>query len=714
MKKSFGKHLLMSMLVGMALTTTSISLVHAATPVDGKVVLKKILENQSLTEDEKNWFINVFGAFKQTQDGIQIDELFLKTKGYLGAPLIGQNNTQIPNAATYDGAVYGRNNVWGGRAYILGEDSSALSSNSTVAVGYQLDVMGEESIGIGMHSTVLPYNSESVASGGIVIGSNALSNYMSTAIGAGAIASGEFSLALGSGAEASSEQASTFIKNVNYQNYDAYLQQNLHDEFGVYDSAQGFRERRDQVNQKLFEKNKDWFSSMKITSYEDLVSKLRDKPSEKTKTDEIMHALAIKALIHSQDYSQNTLAPMALGYQSKAYGNFSAAMGVGSVASADNSVALGYASVVVPEDIIDSPKTPYSGVKLSVNGNGLTGAAKETLLGAISVGNKSSAGTNLRQILYVGDGTRDTDAVNLRQLRGALFNGVKAGNGVTITPQDDPQKPDYGTITINASQTVVNASDLQAGKNITIKDNVISAKDTVYEAGDNVSITKVAGKEDTYKISFMGSTGGGGGTNFSLKGDKGDALQVTDGKTVNLIGGATDLDSRANIGVETTANGAQFRLAKHINTEGATFSKAGSVSSTTVDDKGVVINSQNQAPISLTTEGLDNGGQRIRHIADGVAPDDAVSVRQLKQVQQKMKKHSDAGVASALAAAGIPQSMRGGKSMFGIAGGSYNGQTAMAVGFSHTSDNARMVLKVSGTTDSNSKYGISAGFGYEF
>lgn len=426
-------------------------------------------------------------------------------------------------------------------------------------------------------------------------------------------------------------------------------------------------------------------------------------------------------------------------------------------------------------------------------------------------------GNYVRQIKHLADATDDTDAVNLRQLRGALFNGIKAGDGVTITKQDDSTKPDYGTITVTATNTntgnaatyafeagdnvtvkteekdgvthvtisatdkdttytagdnvkiengVISATDKDttytAGDNVTIKDGVISAKDTTYtagenitiddnnkisaakyEAGDNVSIKKKEGADNTFVIS---ATNSGGGTDFNVKGDIGEATQVKSGDTVNITGGATDLSHNANIGVEKADDGLKLRLAKDITTESITLSKgengkstkmdaesvtvnngkqstkvsAESVSvnngsqHTTVNAGGISVNSNNQAPVSLTSRGLDNGGNRISNVADGVQPHDAVNVSQLNRVKKKMEKHSDAGTAAAIAVGNLPHAMHSGKSMVAVAGGSYGGESAVAIGVSHTNEKGNVILKLSGTSDSNGKYGVGAGVGYEF
>ncbi|WP_070111412.1 hypothetical protein, partial [Synergistes jonesii] len=84
------------------------------------------------------------------------------------------------------------------------------------------------------------------------------------------------------------------------------------------------------------------------------------------------------------------------------------------VVSADSAVALGSSSTADRAGFTVATPAPFSAVDL----NGQT-------WGAVSVG----GGGQLRQIINLADGTEDTDAVNLRQLRGGLSFGVRSGGG---------------------------------------------------------------------------------------------------------------------------------------------------------------------------------------------------------------------------------------------------------------------------------------------
>ncbi|KGQ48218.1 hypothetical protein JL12_09610 [Gallibacterium anatis 10672-6] len=770
--------------------------------VDQAAVLQKVAaagNTNGLTEEERNWFTSFFEGttLQPSNQGNKAGALVLSYGGR-GEPQIGTDNKNVKGKVNgyleNSGIIYGLNNEYAGQSYVLGDDNIAMvnDNNEGIAIGYQNNMIANGGIGIGMFNKVLPtdHENEGYTSNGIVIGKQSLGHSSSIVVGQKAVSSADSSIAIGQQAIASGslEAANAFIKSASTPgsfHYAEYLQKTYPNVFGKYDASQTEYQRMDTVDPILFEKYKWWFQKSGIDSYEKLIEQFGGGNSGEHGANAVMSNFGWKYALTQDNVAGTTaigfmakavnsyataLGPdatasgqfslatglssratgdntasygrganasgknaAAVGYLAKATAQNSSAFGAFSVASSDYGVALGMESESLPEDVVEVEKAPYSGVKLSVNGNGKTGADNDILRGPVSFGSKLynkqgvQTATYIRQVQYVADGTHDTDAVNLRQLRGVLFNGIKAGDGVTITKQDDPTKPDYGTITVAAANT-----------------NTGNGTSTIqYEAGDNVSIKKKEGADNTYVIS---ATNNGGGTDFKVKGDIGEAAQVKSGDTLNINGGATGLSHNANIGVETEKDGLKLRLAKDITTESVTLSKGKNGKSTkmdsesvtinngkqstkvsaesvnvnngsqhtTVNASGVTVNSNNQAPVSLTSRGLDNGGNRISNVADGVQPHDAVNVSQLNRVKKKMEKHSDAGTAAAIAVGNLPHAMHSGKSMVAVAGGSYGGESAVAIGVSHTNEKGNVILKLSGTSDSNGKYGVGAGVGYEF
>lgn len=667
--------------------------------------------------------------------------------------------------------------------YMLGNNNRAIGYYGT-AVGGANKIMGCNGVAIGARNTAGNFEGDRTFSNAVAIGWDNFVNGTSTGIGLKTVSTGNDAIAIGSQAVAGTERALDFFaKGIDYdqQPYYKQLQTQYPDLFGAYDDKE---EGLNKVRQNIFNKYIGFFYTYGIKSLDDLTK------ASATSRDSILTALGWQYALTRDNVS----APVAIVKWSKAL--------------SDNSIALGAYSAITKADMDEvnsslKDKAPFSGITLRQSGNlGSDGNTNgEYLTGAVSIGGPRyiqkevdgqmqtvQEGYYVRQIKHLADATDDTDAVNLRQLKGlkeelgsaSKSPAYKFAKGDNITIKETTGDDGVITVTISATDkdttytagdniTIdkgnISATDTKytAGDNITIdKDGKISAKDTTYtagenitiddnnkisaakyEAGDNVSIKKKEGADNTFVIS---ATNSGGGTDFNVKGDVGEATQVKSGDTVNITGGATGLSHNANIGVEKADDGLKLRLAKDITTESVTLSKgdngkstkmdaesvtvnngkqstkvsAESVSvnngsqHTTVNAGGISVNSNNQAPVSLTSRGLDNGGNRISNVADGVQPHDAVNVSQLNRVKKKMEKHSDAGTAAAIAVGNLPHAMHRGKSMVAVAGGSYGGESAVAIGVSHTNEKGNVILKLSGTSDSNGKYGVGAGVGYEF
>ncbi|MBS5382949.1 MAG: YadA family autotransporter adhesin, partial [Escherichia coli] len=111
---------------------------------------------------------------------------------------------------------------------------------------------------------------------------------------------------------------------------------------------------------------------------------------------------------------------------------------------------------------------------------------------------------------------------------------------------------------------------------------------------------------------------------------------------------------------------------------------------------------------------------------------DAVNYAQLKQSVQETKQYTDqrmvemdnklsktesklsGGIASAMAMTGLPQAYTPGASMASIGGGTYNGESAVALGVSMVSANGRWVYKLQGSTNSQGEYSAALGAGIQW
>ena len=158
-------------------------------------------------------------------------------------------------------------------------------------------------------------------------------------------------------------------------------------------------------------------------------------------------------------------------------------------------------------------------------------------------------------------------------------------------------------------------------------------------------------------------------------------------------------------------------------TENATFTNANVGNMLTVGE------GNNATQITSSADGMkvakaDGSATRITNVAAGVNPTDAVNVSQLGGLKNdihnmnnrlgKVNREARAGVAGANAAASLPQVYIPGKSMVAAAGGTFKGQNAFAVGYSRSSDNGKLILKLQGNANTQGDVGGGVGVGYQW
>ena len=158
-------------------------------------------------------------------------------------------------------------------------------------------------------------------------------------------------------------------------------------------------------------------------------------------------------------------------------------------------------------------------------------------------------------------------------------------------------------------------------------------------------------------------------------------------------------------------------------TEKATFTNANVGNTLTVGE------GNNATQITSSADGMkvakaDGSATRITNVAAGVNPTDAVNVSQLGGLKNdihnmnnrlgKVNREARAGIAGANAAASLPQVYIPGKSMVAAAGGTFKGQNAFAVGYSRSSDNGKLILKLQGNANTQGDVGGGVGVGYQW
>jgi len=126
----------------------------------------------------------------------------------------------------------------------------------------------------------------------------------------------------------------------------------------------------------------------------------------------------------------------------------------------------------------------------------------------------------------------------------------------------------------------------------------------------------------------------------------------------------------------------------------------------------------------------------IHNVGTGTAPTDAVNVAQLNkglgEVMDWSKNYTDqrfnditrdikrvddrasAGIASAMAMAGLPQPSEAGRRMASFAASTFHGESSMAVGVSGVSDGGRWIYKLSGSANTRGDGGVTVGAGFQW
>ena len=352
---------------------------------------------------------------------------------------------------------------------------------------------------------------------------------------------------------------------------------------------------------------------------------------------------------------------------------------------------------VATKDDVDFTSVTTGNTKM--NDGGITIKAAEGGKTNVTLTNKGlDNGGN--KVVNVAEGTNDTDAVNVKQLKAAKTE-VEAGDNVVVTSTKGSN-----------GQTIykVNATDNSA--HVDGSDAVTVTKAPTTRKNGTTTVTD-------YKVDLSNKTKDDinkGVDAYDTVNNKGLTFNADKGTTgVKKLGSQVAVNGdNKNIETVADANGVKVKLKDDIsvNTVTAKTIKAGD---TTINDNGLTINN---GP-SVTKDGINAGGSRITNVAPGRDGTDAVNVNQLKKATNeihnslnKMDKRRKAGTASALAAAGLMQAYREGQSSVTAGVGQYQNQSAVAVGYSRLSDNGKYGVKVSFTTNTQGEVGGTASAGY--
>ncbi|MDH4873911.1 YadA family autotransporter adhesin, partial [Pseudomonas sp. BN515] len=356
---------------------------------------------------------------------------------------------------------------------------------------------------------------------------------------------------------------------------------------------------------------------------------------------------------------------VAVGPKAQASGKGAIAMGEGASATADGSLALGQGA--------------------SDNGRGAesyTGKysnAANASVGTVSVGNAATGET--RTISNVADGKEATDAVNLRQLDGAVA--------------ESKQYTDDSIHNVNTAVANVTTHVSNLDNRVTRTEGDVSklqnGTDGMFQVNNTSNLPKPRATGTDSVAGGAGAAASGG--NSAAIGTRSRAS----GQSATAVG--NDAHAKADNSVALGANSVADR--------------ANSVS-----------------------VGSAGNERQVTNVAAGSAPTDAVNVSQLQQsmgdisnqfydytdsrysaLRQDLKKQDDilsAGIAGAMAMATLPQPYAPGASMATVGLGNYRGQGALAIGVSKISDNGKWVTKLQGSTSSQGDTGVAVGIGYQW
>jgi len=543
---------------------------------------------------------------------------------------------------------------------------SLASGAESIAVGPGTVVNGDNGIGLGNQAKV-----GQAAAGGIAIGRDTQVLLASgIAVGSAAQAAAEQSVALGAGASAShamsvalgSSSLTTVGAETGYSAYRLAAPQTSVGEIGI-GTALGNRkltglaagsQDNDAVNVAQLKVVGDQVdqNTTDITNLGGRVGGLETLIGAGGGI-KYLHVNSTKA-----DSAATGTDAMALGAQAQASGNGSVAMGTSATASADGSVAVGSGS----SDDGRGAET-YSG-KYS--------GANNATAGTVSVGNATTGET--RTVSNVADGKDAKDAVNVRQLDGAVAEAKQY--------TDDS----IANLGANAGQ--------QEGRITAVADDVSNIKngtDGMFQVNNRSAAAKP-------KATGVDSIAGGAGA-------------VASGNNSAAVGTGSQATGENSVAL---GNGAKAS-ARNATALGAN-SVADRDSSVSVGSTG---NERQITHLAAGTHGTDavNLDQLTRSVADITTSANAYTDQRYRELKNDLKQQDEilsAGIAGAMAMASLPQSYSPGSSMTVAAVSSYRGQSSLAFGVSHMSGNGRWVTKLQGSTDTQRKVGVAVGIGYQW
>ena len=292
-----------------------------------------------------------------------------------------------------------------------------------------------------------------------------------------------------------------------------------------------------------------------------------------------------------------------------------------------------------PAGTVDKTKVSYEGPAYANK----AGGTHVTNL-AYATGNDGSEAVNVD---YLKDKIKDSeDALTNKGLKfDANSGGVKTnklGSTVTVKGEgndiDDNYSGENIKTFITQDQDGNTTIDVKMNKNLKANSVAIAGKngqDGVTLKGgdakngvDGTSINRLVTEDKDGNTHTLATLDDG----MMYGGDTGNVIKKKLNNQVNVKGGISDeskLATEDNIGVVSDGSDTlKLRLAKELKgLTSATFTNGGN--NTVINGDGMTINRAGGDAVSLTKDGLNNGGNKITNVADGTDPNDAVNKSQL-------------------------------------------------------------------------------------
>ena len=708
--------------------------------------------------------------------------------------------------------------AYGDNNHLKGEQNSAFGMNNIVtgnhthAIGGGNNITGDQATAVGHYNLItgantvaIGYDNKALQNEGIVIGSGAKSDGLNaSAYGSKTVATGESALAVGTGAHATNDTTVAVGNDSNATAKSSVALGGSTNATGVYSTAVG-----DTATAK---------GNRSIAISVDSVAKADESIAiGHTSTSEGIRSIAVGANAQAKNESATVVGTFskaeirgtvigaeseaynhgfAGGYQAKATGESSTAIGVranstglstiaigsdavannkastaigqGAVADASYGVALGKAAKALHGSSVAlgtaaETKQAVSVTEATVGKITYGGFAGTDATASVSVGKE---GDHTRQVQNVGAGeisATSTDAINGSQLyatqdvinnvAGSVTN-ILGGNAAldnkgNITMNDiggtgentvhdaikshtDKIQANADNIAGNARNIATNTADIRAAEALIDKNAKDIAANTKAIAGNTEYIKAVeqklpevkAGENTTVDVT-VDANGKASYTvsskDFQPAIDAVDAKTATNAKAIEANKSAIAENTK---GVKANAEGVKANAAeiKEVAKEAKRHSvvKAGQNVQVT---KEFGENGEAVYTVGVETNHLATKAEVNKHIGaindridgvEGKVAQNTKAIRKLDRDVRKNRKRADAGIASVAAMANIPQVYLPGKSGVGVGVGHKHGQSALAIGYSRTSDNAHHIIKLSAGVDSQKDVTVGAGYMYQW